>query len=859
MNVPRVFTFGRLLLLAAALAGPASAAPRPNIVLCMADDLGYGDPSFNDGWIQTPGLDAIAAQGTRLTRYYAASSICSPTRASILTGRHPYRLGIPGANTGRLEEDETTLAEALASVGYRCGFFGKWHLGTFTQLRVDANRGAPGAAGVYSPPWKHGFSTVFATESRVPSFHPMRVPVNGSPEPVSDADPQFFGTRFWRQPADPAAWPTALEGEPVALGDNLSGDVSTVVMDRVIPFLQSSAASSQPFLAVVWLYAPHIPLVDPRQVAPVDSSAAYQAAVTAMDLQIARLDQELTRLGLHTNTVFWFCSDNGPEPGYAGLTGGLRGAKYSLYEGGVRVPCFLRWPAVLPAATVLPGAAHSTDIMPTLLDWLEIPSSACAKPMEGRSLRAMLTAGAPGRPEPLGFIASDPALRAWSEGEYKLMTLNGGASYQLYHLPSDPGETLDLAPVDPARLAMLRVPFLEWQASVFADTHPLPPPFGQDTDADGLPDLRETGDGIYRDSTRTGSQPVQRDSDGDGWGDRMETRAATDPNHPASHPIPTNLLTATLFPAAFAVVGSNGTAMSPAADQVRVNWPEAGDLVVRERPDGLDSERRARLFLRFDLSSLPPAARVVDARLVLWQTDKLNGNAQGSLQVGRVLQPWQPAAPLWPLFANTPVGDARLLGINNVHGVAKSSQGFYHLDVLPEAEDWFRQPSANHGLRFSQGECRGTGTAFARLDDPLTSDRDESARLELTLYLPDQDADGLDDAWEIQHFQSLGQADSGSDADRDGFADRLESVAGTLPHDPASLLQVELGSDPAGLWLRWPSQQGRRYDVLFHPALGAPATVLQADLEPTPPLNRVPALNPPGPLGFLRVAVRPAP
>ena len=143
---------------------------RPNIVLMMADDLGWGDPSYNNGWINTPALDAMAAEGLRFDRFYSASAVCSPTRASCLTGRNPFRVGVPTANAGRLGEDETPLSEVLHGVGYKTGHFGKWHLGTLTTQRSDSNRGAPGNTGVYSPPWQHGYDFCFATEPRCRPF-----------------------------------------------------------------------------------------------------------------------------------------------------------------------------------------------------------------------------------------------------------------------------------------------------------------------------------------------------------------------------------------------------------------------------------------------------------------------------------------------------------------------------------------------------------------------------------------------------------------------------------------------------------------------------------------------------------------
>ncbi|MDA7514703.1 sulfatase-like hydrolase/transferase, partial [bacterium] len=134
----------KFTIITALLSCVCLANERPNIILVMADDMGWGDPSYNSGWINTPALDAMAAEGLRFDRFYSASAVCSPTRASCLTGRHPLRFGITHANEGRLEADETPLSEVLGGVGYATGHFGKWHLGTLTSLRSDGNRGAVG-------------------------------------------------------------------------------------------------------------------------------------------------------------------------------------------------------------------------------------------------------------------------------------------------------------------------------------------------------------------------------------------------------------------------------------------------------------------------------------------------------------------------------------------------------------------------------------------------------------------------------------------------------------------------------------------------------------------------------------------
>jgi arylsulfatase A-like enzyme len=308
--------------------GLVLAAPRPNIILAMADDMGWGDPGYNSirvayadgtphpdqGWIRTPTMDTMAANGLRFDRFYAASAVCSPTRASCLTGRNPFRVGVPYANEGRLGFGETPLSKVLAAQGYRCGHFGKWHLGTLTTLRSDANRG--GDASVYSAPWHHAYESCFATESKVPTYHPYRKPANGLALPTGFSDANFYGTRYWRMPA---TWnQTSGEGIAVPVGEinnAADGDSSRLLSRQVIPFIQNAVADGRPFFVVLWFHTPHKPIVDPAGVAAVDSSASLKASIEDMDAALGMVRDELTALGVRGNTMFWMTSDNGPEDG----------------------------------------------------------------------------------------------------------------------------------------------------------------------------------------------------------------------------------------------------------------------------------------------------------------------------------------------------------------------------------------------------------------------------------------------------------------------------------------------------------------------------------------------------------------
>lgn len=448
----------RFLLLAPVLFLSALAAgPRPNIVLVMADDMGWGDTKYNSltvrlpdgsphpdqGWMETPTLDTMASSGLRFSRFYAASAVCSPTRGSCLTGRNPLRLGIPDANSGRLEFDETPLSEVLAGAGYRTGHFGKWHLGSLTTLRSDSNRG--GNASVYSGPWHHGYDTCFVTESKVPTYHPYRIPSNGANLPTSFADPNFYGTYYWRMPD---TWNESFgEGaivpvEEVNNPDN--GDDSKLLVDQAIPFVQDAVANDEAFFVVLWFHTPHKPVMDPEGIDGRNSSDALKASIEDMDTALGRFRAELEALGVRDNTMLWFTSDNGPEngvdsPNEVSTTRSIRSGRYlerkrSLHEGGLRVPGILEWPGVIGESGAVSGFPASTsDYYSTILDYLEI-TVPDQKPLDGVSLRAAIENGATLRTKPIGTQYSGD--KSWVNQQYKLINDNG--TWELYDLLNVP-------------------------------------------------------------------------------------------------------------------------------------------------------------------------------------------------------------------------------------------------------------------------------------------------------------------------------------------------------------------------------------------------------------------------------------
>ncbi|MFL3667225.1 MAG: sulfatase-like hydrolase/transferase, partial [Verrucomicrobiota bacterium] len=221
------------LLFALGLTG-GFATEKPNIILLMADDLGWGDVGFNGNkTIKTPHLDAMAKSGLKFNRFYAAAPVCSPSRGSCITGRHPYRYGIPFANSGHMKPEELTLAELLKKQGYSTGHFGKWHLGTLTKTVKDANRGGLRGAKHFSPPQDNGFDICFSTESKVPTWDPLLRPNGNNSNKWWDAvstsnESKLYGTAYWNE-----------RGESVT--QNTLGDDSRVIMDRAIPFIRGAA------------------------------------------------------------------------------------------------------------------------------------------------------------------------------------------------------------------------------------------------------------------------------------------------------------------------------------------------------------------------------------------------------------------------------------------------------------------------------------------------------------------------------------------------------------------------------------------------------------------------------------------
>ncbi len=437
------------------------------MILIMADDMGWGDPGYNGNKIiKTPHLDQMSREGIRFSRFYAASSVCSPTRGACLTGRHPYRYGVYSANVGHLKTDEISLAEILRDRGYATGHFGKWHLGTLSKEYSGKGPGRRPAEN-YSTPGMNGFTEWFSTEFAVATWDPYD-PANSH---LKKGEP--FDTRalYW------------YNGRNVE--EALTGDDSRIIMDKTLPFIENAVEQDRPFFAVVWFHAPHAPVVGGPEYRAMyaehdEDAQHYYACITALDEQVGRLRTRLKELGADQNTMIWFCSDNGPEGNPAarrrhrGSAGPYRGRKRSLYEGGIRVPGLLVWPEKVKEPRVIDIPCVTSDYLPTVLDVVAIPMPT-DRPYDGISLLPIINGTVTERPDPIRFQFMSQA--AMSDSRYKLVHNTGDkrprsdngdvpfAKWELYDLQEDPGETTNVIDQYPEIAARLRSQLEEWQAS----------------------------------------------------------------------------------------------------------------------------------------------------------------------------------------------------------------------------------------------------------------------------------------------------------------------------------------------------------------------------------------------------------
>ncbi|MBM3784926.1 MAG: N-acetylgalactosamine-6-sulfatase [Acidobacteria bacterium] len=341
----------------------AAVADRPHIILCMGDDHGWNETGYNGHkYAKTPVLDEMAARGLRLDRFYSAHPNCSPTRGSIMTGRHPNRYGTfaPGWS---IRPEEITIAQLLRGAGYATGHFGKWHLGPVKKESPVC----PGAM---------GFDEWLSHDN-------------------------FYEIDPW----------LARNG---AAPEQIKGESSEIVVREALRFI---GAAKRPTFTVIWFGSPHAPYVarEPELSMYWDLQEPIRsrmAEITALDTAMGQLRAGLTKLGIRDNTLLWYCGDNGvPQDGIVDIP--FRGAKGQVYEGGVRIPGLIEWPSRIRKGRATPVDAVTSDILPTLCDLTGVAPP--KRPLDGISLRPLIEGRMNARPKPIffwEFSFNRPAVRS---------------------------------------------------------------------------------------------------------------------------------------------------------------------------------------------------------------------------------------------------------------------------------------------------------------------------------------------------------------------------------------------------------------------------------------------------------------
>ncbi|MFP4499644.1 MAG: sulfatase [Candidatus Hydrogenedentota bacterium] len=427
--------------------------PRPpNIVLIMADDLGYGDLAcYGNEDIATPHIDALAAEGMRFTDYHANAPVCSPTRAALLTGCYPRRFRIDSAFTARRGRDKGlhlsahTISESLHPKGYETALFGKWHLG-----------------------YKSKFNPVHQGFDRFRGF------VSGNVDFFSHIDQEGYED-WWRQDEK----------------RDEDGYVTDLITRHAVSFIEENRA--KPFFLYLPHQAVHYPYQGPdgkplrttEKVGPVQGGRglkfrrqAYAAMLRRLDHSVGKVMAALREHGLEKDTFVFFCSDNGALP--VGNNGPLRGIKATVWEGGIRVPAIAWWPGRIPAGVTTEATAMSMDLFPTVHEFTGVPMPE-GHTIDGVSLAKLLTGKEP-LPERTLFwrFRRQAAVR---QGSWKLVLMPPAKGKRgkdvgedtppekdahLFHLGNDPGEEHDLSAEHPERVAAMRSALETWEARMEA-------------------------------------------------------------------------------------------------------------------------------------------------------------------------------------------------------------------------------------------------------------------------------------------------------------------------------------------------------------------------------------------------------
>ena len=435
--MPTFLTFASLALVGCAAPGP-TIERSPNVVIIFADDLGYGDLScYGHPTIRTPHIDQMAAEGMKLTQFYVASPVCSPSRAALLTGCYPKRVGMhkhvvfPPDDYG-LHTDEVTIADLLHANGYATGCFGKWHLGHRDGL-LPTDQGFDEFLGV---PYSNDMS----------QFH----------------RPQ---DNNYRHSLPLLHNKTIVEWEPD------QRELTRRYTEAAVDFI--GLHQDEPFLLYLPHTMPHIPLYASKAFEGTSGRGLYGDVIAEIDWSVGQIRSALIRHGLERDTIVIFTSDNGPWLPFkerGGSAGPLRGGKGTIWEGGVREPFLAVWPGRIPAGAVSTEVVTAMDILPTIAG-LANASLPQDRVIDGHDVTAILM-GKPGARSPTDhflYYTSRGVLAGIRRGPWKLIL----ESDELYHLERDVGERWNQADRHPELVTKLRDIATRHDAAITADARPV--------------------------------------------------------------------------------------------------------------------------------------------------------------------------------------------------------------------------------------------------------------------------------------------------------------------------------------------------------------------------------------------------
>ena len=451
---------GIVIAAASICAVAAAKAERPNIVIIFNDDQGYQDLGcFGSPDIKTPRVDQMAAEGMKFTEFMVASSVCSPSRAALLTGCYPNRVGVPSVyfpdrGKGGLEPEHVTIAEMLKTVGYKTAAVGKWHLGDElkylpTNQGFDSYYGIPYSNDMYpASTMKYADDCLFLegqSHETLKEAFAGKLRSNANPIPMKNKVPLMRGEECIEFPADQTT-------------------ITRRYTDEGIQFISESVKEEKPFFLYLANSMPHIPLYVSPEFEGKSARGLYGDVIEEIDFNTGRVLDHLKTLGIEENTLVIFTSDNGPwliqgEDGGSALP--LFEGKMTTFEGGQRVPCVMKWPGHIPAGTVCDELASTIDLMPTFaaITGAELPT---VQPLDGKNILDLLTAKAGAASPHEFFFYGQAAVR---QGDWKYHARENfkvqetAREYKgptLYNLKDDIGESnnvIDQYPEIAARLA----------------------------------------------------------------------------------------------------------------------------------------------------------------------------------------------------------------------------------------------------------------------------------------------------------------------------------------------------------------------------------------------------------------------